>query len=109
MFPLELNIACNLQQAACRRIIDLTNPVGTRTVATSVERQADFLAAREIGISDAGPCDWEDQDRRAACADRAAASCDRAKMAGSVAGPSLKWRPRPRGRPARPCGRPKPQ
>ena len=58
-FPLELKVdsqfvACcadhRLQQAACRRIIDLTNAVGARTVATGVERQADFLAAREIGI-----------------------------------------------------------
>src|SRR5262249_19534056 len=38
------------KQAPCRRIIDLADAVGARTVADGVENRADFLAARELGF-----------------------------------------------------------
>jgi EAL domain-containing protein (putative c-di-GMP-specific phosphodiesterase class I) len=39
------------KQRACRRIIDLADAMGARTVADGVENRADFLAARELGFS----------------------------------------------------------
>ncbi len=39
-----------LKQSACRRIIELADGFGTRTVAEGVETRADFLAARELGF-----------------------------------------------------------
>jgi EAL domain-containing protein (putative c-di-GMP-specific phosphodiesterase class I) len=39
------------KQTTCRRIIDLADAVGARTVADGVENRADFLAARELGFS----------------------------------------------------------
>jgi EAL domain-containing protein (putative c-di-GMP-specific phosphodiesterase class I) len=39
------------KQATCRRIIDLADAVGARTVADGVENRADFLAARELGFN----------------------------------------------------------
>src|SRR5262249_21064456 len=39
------------KRAACRRIIDLADAMGARTVADAVENRADFLAARELGFS----------------------------------------------------------
>ena len=36
---------------ACRRIIDLADAMGARTVADGVESRADFLAARELGFN----------------------------------------------------------
>jgi EAL domain-containing protein (putative c-di-GMP-specific phosphodiesterase class I) len=38
------------QQATCRRIVDLADAMGARTVANGVETRADFLAMREIGF-----------------------------------------------------------
>jgi EAL domain-containing protein (putative c-di-GMP-specific phosphodiesterase class I) len=39
------------KQRACRRIIDLADATGARTVADGVESRADFLAARELGFN----------------------------------------------------------
>ena len=39
------------KQTTCRRIIDLADAVGARTVADGVESRADFLAARELGFN----------------------------------------------------------
>src|SRR5262245_46424782 len=39
------------KQTICRRIIDLADAMGARTVADGVENRADFLAARELGFS----------------------------------------------------------
>ena len=39
-----------LKQSTCRRIIELADGFGARTVAEGVETRADFLAAREIGF-----------------------------------------------------------
>ena len=39
------------KQRACRRIIDLADAMGARTVADGVESRADFLAARELGFN----------------------------------------------------------
>ena len=39
------------KQTACRRIIDLADAMGARSVADGVESRADFLAARELGFS----------------------------------------------------------
>jgi EAL domain-containing protein (putative c-di-GMP-specific phosphodiesterase class I) len=36
---------------ACRRLIDLADAMGARTVADGVESRADFLAARELGFN----------------------------------------------------------
>lgn len=44
------------QQATCRRILDLADAMGARTVADGVESRADFLAVREMGFHQAqGP------------------------------------------------------
>ena len=44
--------ACDRRkQATCRRIIDLADAVGARTVADGVENRADFLTARELGFN----------------------------------------------------------
>jgi EAL domain-containing protein (putative c-di-GMP-specific phosphodiesterase class I) len=39
-----------LKQTICRRILDLADGYGSRTVAEGVERHADFLSAREMGF-----------------------------------------------------------
>ena len=39
------------KQRACRRLIDLADAMGARTVADGVESRADFLAARELGFT----------------------------------------------------------
>jgi EAL domain-containing protein (putative c-di-GMP-specific phosphodiesterase class I)/CheY-like chemotaxis protein len=39
-----------LKQAVCRRILDLADGYGVRTVAEGVETKADFLAARDMGF-----------------------------------------------------------
>jgi EAL domain-containing protein (putative c-di-GMP-specific phosphodiesterase class I) len=39
-----------LKQSICRRILDLADGYGARTVAEGVETWADFLAAREMGF-----------------------------------------------------------
>jgi EAL domain-containing protein (putative c-di-GMP-specific phosphodiesterase class I)/CheY-like chemotaxis protein len=39
-----------LKQTVCRRILDLADDYGARTVAEGVETQADFLTVREIGF-----------------------------------------------------------
>ena len=39
------------KQRACRRIIDLADAMGARTVADGVESRADFVAARELGFN----------------------------------------------------------
>src|SRR5262245_39071230 len=39
------------KQATCRRIIDLADAVGARSVADGMENRADFLAARELGFN----------------------------------------------------------
>lgn len=39
-----------LKQSVCRRIVDLADGYGARTVAEGVETRAEFLAAREIGF-----------------------------------------------------------
>src|SRR5262245_32179743 len=45
-----------LQRAACRRVLDLADAIGARTVADGVTREADFLAVREMGFHQAqGP------------------------------------------------------
>src|SRR5215510_6801056 len=45
-----------LQRAACRRVLDLADAIGARTVAEGVAREADFLAVREMGFHQAqGP------------------------------------------------------
>lgn len=38
------------KQATCRRIVDLADAVGARTVADGVESRADFLAVRKLGV-----------------------------------------------------------
>ena len=38
------------KQATCRRIVDLADAVGARTVAAGVASRADFLAVREMGF-----------------------------------------------------------
>ncbi len=38
------------KQATCRRIVDLADAVGARTVAEGVASRADFLAVREMGF-----------------------------------------------------------
>jgi EAL domain-containing protein (putative c-di-GMP-specific phosphodiesterase class I) len=45
-----------LQRAACRRVLDLADALGARTVADGVAREADFLAVRDMGFHQAqGP------------------------------------------------------
>jgi EAL domain-containing protein (putative c-di-GMP-specific phosphodiesterase class I) len=45
-----------LQQAACRRVLDLADAIGARTVADGVASEADFLALRDMGFHQAqGP------------------------------------------------------
>jgi EAL domain-containing protein (putative c-di-GMP-specific phosphodiesterase class I) len=39
-----------LKQMVCRRILDLADGYGARTVAEGVETQADFLTVREMGF-----------------------------------------------------------
>ncbi|MFA6265789.1 MAG: EAL domain-containing response regulator [Pseudolabrys sp.] len=39
-----------LKQSTCRRIIDLADTLGARTVAEGVETRADFVMARELGF-----------------------------------------------------------
>jgi sensor c-di-GMP phosphodiesterase-like protein len=39
-----------LKQSICRRILDLADSYGARTVAEGVETWADFLAVRELGF-----------------------------------------------------------
>jgi EAL domain-containing protein (putative c-di-GMP-specific phosphodiesterase class I) len=39
-----------MKQSVCRRIIDLADGYGARTVAAGIETWADFLAAREMGF-----------------------------------------------------------
>ncbi|ABD89925.1 EAL domain-containing response regulator [Rhodopseudomonas palustris] len=39
-----------LKQTVCRRIVELANGYGARTVATGIENRADFLTAHEIGF-----------------------------------------------------------
>jgi EAL domain-containing protein (putative c-di-GMP-specific phosphodiesterase class I) len=39
-----------LKQVVCRRILELADGFGARTVAEGVETRADFLAARELGF-----------------------------------------------------------
>jgi EAL domain-containing protein (putative c-di-GMP-specific phosphodiesterase class I)/CheY-like chemotaxis protein len=39
-----------LKQSVCRRILELADGFGARTVAEGVETRADFLAARELGF-----------------------------------------------------------
>ena len=39
-----------LKRSACRRIVELADGFGARTVAEGVETRADFLAARELGF-----------------------------------------------------------
>ena len=39
-----------LKQSACRRILELADGFGSRTVAEGVETRADFLMARELGF-----------------------------------------------------------
>lgn len=39
-----------LKQSTCRRILELADGFGARTVAEGVETRADFLAARELGF-----------------------------------------------------------
>jgi predicted signal transduction protein with EAL and GGDEF domain len=39
-----------LKQSICRRILDLADGYGARTVAEGVETWADFLAVREMGF-----------------------------------------------------------
>ena len=39
-----------LKQSTCRRILELADGFGARTVAEGVENRADFLAAREMGF-----------------------------------------------------------
>jgi EAL domain-containing protein (putative c-di-GMP-specific phosphodiesterase class I) len=39
------------KQRACRRLIDLTDAMGARTIADGVESRADFLAARALGFN----------------------------------------------------------
>lgn len=39
-----------LKQSACRRILELADGFGARTVAEGVETRADFVAARELGF-----------------------------------------------------------
>jgi EAL domain-containing protein (putative c-di-GMP-specific phosphodiesterase class I) len=38
------------KQATCRRIVDLADAVGARSVAEGVASRADFLAVREMGF-----------------------------------------------------------
>jgi EAL domain-containing protein (putative c-di-GMP-specific phosphodiesterase class I)/CheY-like chemotaxis protein len=40
-----------LKQVVCRRILELADGVGARTVAEGVETQTDFLAVREMGFA----------------------------------------------------------
>src|SRR5262245_39335715 len=45
-----------LQRAACRRVLDLADAIGARTVADGVVTEADFLAVRDMGFHQAqGP------------------------------------------------------
>jgi EAL domain-containing protein (putative c-di-GMP-specific phosphodiesterase class I) len=45
-----------LQRAACRRVLDLADAIGARTVADGVASEADFLAVRDMGFHQAqGP------------------------------------------------------
>src|SRR5262245_62030009 len=45
-----------LQRAACRRVLDLADAVGARTIADGVASEADFLAVRDMGFHQAqGP------------------------------------------------------
>jgi EAL domain-containing protein (putative c-di-GMP-specific phosphodiesterase class I) len=45
-----------LRRAACRRVLDLADAIGARTVADGVAREADFLAVRDMGFHQAqGP------------------------------------------------------
>jgi len=39
-----------LKQSTCRRILDLADSLGARTVAEGVETRADFVTARELGF-----------------------------------------------------------
>src|SRR4051812_47981860 len=39
-----------LKQVVCRRILELADGFGVRTVAEGVETRADFLTARELGF-----------------------------------------------------------
>ncbi len=39
-----------LKQSTCRRILELADGFGARTVAEGVENRADFLSAREMGF-----------------------------------------------------------
>ena len=39
-----------LKQVVCRRILELADGFGARTVAVGVETRADFLTARELGF-----------------------------------------------------------
>jgi EAL domain-containing protein len=39
-----------LKQSVCRRILELADSLGARTVAEGVETRADFVAARELGF-----------------------------------------------------------
>jgi len=39
-----------LKQSTCRRILELADSVGARTVAKGVETRADFVTARELGF-----------------------------------------------------------
>ncbi len=41
-----------LKQTTCRRILELADNVGARTVAEGVETRADFLIARELGFDE---------------------------------------------------------
>jgi EAL domain-containing protein (putative c-di-GMP-specific phosphodiesterase class I) len=40
-----------LKQGVCRRIVELADEVGARTVAEGVETRTDFLAVREMGFA----------------------------------------------------------
>ncbi len=39
-----------LKQSVCRRILELADTLGARTVAEGVETRADFVTARELGL-----------------------------------------------------------
>lgn len=39
-----------LKQSVCRRILELADGFGTRTVAEGIETRADFIMARELGF-----------------------------------------------------------
>jgi EAL domain-containing protein (putative c-di-GMP-specific phosphodiesterase class I) len=39
-----------LKQSTCRRILELADGFGARTVAEGIETRADFLMARELGF-----------------------------------------------------------